>query len=154
MTDAGFELVLHDPQQAGVFFVGEGDIATLETGARDAGLLVRRIDLHGCTGKDALLQRIADALSTPEGQGRNWDALSDQLRDLSWLPARGYALLLPHAAGLRDAEEACFDTLLDILDDATIDWQERDVPFWAFLALPDDEFPDATAGDEGLPSTR
>jgi len=145
MSDAGSDLILHDPQQAGVFFVGGDDIATLENAARDAGLLVRRIDLHGCAGKDALLERLADALSTPEGQGRNWDALSDQLRDLSWLPARGYALLLPHAAELRDAEEASFDTLLDILDEATVDWQERDVPFWAFLALPDDEFPDAAS---------
>ena len=142
MTDAGFDPILLDPQQAGVFFVGNDDIAQVEHAARDAELLVRRIDLRGCTDKDALLARMAEALATPDGQGRNWDALSDQLRDLSWLPARGYVLLLPHAAELRDADEASFDTLLDLLDEATVGWQESDVPFWAFLALPDDEFPD------------
>lgn len=141
MTEAGFDTILHDPQQAGVFFVGSDDIAQVERAGRDAGLLVRRIDLHDCADKDTLLARMADALTTPEGQGRNWDALSDQLRDLSWLPARGYVLLLPHAAELRDADEASFDILLDILDEATVGWQESDVPFWAFLALPDDEFP-------------
>lgn len=142
MTGPGFDTILHDPQQAGVFFVGSDDIAQVERAGHDAGLLVRHIDLRGCADKDALLARMADALATPEGQGRNWDALSDQLRDLSWLPGRGYVLLLPHAAELRDADEASFDTLLDILDEATVGWQERDVPFWAFLALPDDEFPD------------
>ena len=46
------------------------------------------------------------------------------------------------AADLRDADEAGFDTLLDILDEAAVDWQARDVPFWAFLALPDADFPE------------
>lgn len=141
-------VALLDPQQAGVFFVLDEDLAPLEAAARSADLAVRRIDLRACRDKAALLDRFADALGTPDGQGRNWDALSDQLRDLGWLPAPGYVLLLPAAADLRDADEAGFDTLLDILDEAAVDWQARDVPFWAFLALPDADFPeqaDATA---------
>lgn len=142
MNDGGFELLLDDPRQAGVFFVGEDDLPTLAGAALAASLRPLRIDLHGCTGKDILLQRLATALATPAGQGRNWDALSDQLRDLSWLPASGHVLLFPGAAALREADEASFNTLLDILDQACVDWQIQDTPFWAFLALPDDDFPD------------
>lgn len=138
----GLAQMLEDPGQAGVYFVLDEDIALLDIACAGAGLLTLRIDLQACTDKQRLLQRLAEGLATPSGQGCNWDALSDQLRDLSWRPAAGYALLLPHAADLRDADEASFETLLDILDEAAVDWQARDIPFWAFLALPDRDFPD------------
>ena len=140
MTDSGFELGLDDASRAGVFFVTGDDIATLDMAARDAGLLARRIDLQGCGDKATLLLRLYVALDVPAGGGRNWDALSDQLRDLSWLPAPGYALLFDAARDLRDADETSFDTLLEVLDEATQAWAGGDVPFWSFLALPEDEF--------------
>lgn len=138
MTSTDLDQLLDDPQQAGVFFVLDEDIALLDLACEGAGLCTLRIDLRDCEGKDDLLQRLAAGMVVPAGQGRNWDALSDQLRDLSWLPANGYALLLAHAADLREADQANFDILLDILDEASVDWQARNLPLWAFLALPDD----------------
>lgn len=143
MTDSGFDLGLGDASRAGVFFVTPEDIATLDMATRDAGLLARRIDLRDCTNKATLMLRLATALDFPTGSGRNWDAASDRLRDLSWLPASGYALLFDAARDLRDGDETAFDTLLDVLDEAVSDWAGRDIPFWAFLALPEDEFAQA-----------
>jgi len=140
VSDSGFELGLDDATRAGVYFVTDEDIGTLDMAARDAGLLVRRIDLRDCASKATLLLRMATALEFPAGGGRNWDALSDRLRDLDWLPAAGYALLFEDATSLRDASEADFDTLLDLLDEAVRDWGQRDTPFWAFLALPESDF--------------
>jgi len=139
VSESGFELGLDDATRAGVYFVTGEDIGTLDMAARDAGLLVRRIDLRDCGNKATLLLRIATALDFPPG-GRNWDALSDRLRDLGWLPASGYTLLFEDAADLRDASEADFDTLLNLLDEAVRDWAQRDTPFWAFLALPESDF--------------
>ena len=143
MTDSGFDLGLDDASRAGVFFVTADDIATLDMATRDAGLLTRRIDLRDCGNKATLMLRLATALDFPAGSGRNWDAVSDRLRDLSWLPAPGYALLFDAADELRDADETGFDTLLEILDEAVGDWAQREVPFWAFLALPEEEFEQA-----------
>ncbi|MEO5628141.1 MAG: barstar family protein [Thermomonas sp.] len=143
MSDSGFDLGLDDPSRAGVYFVTGDDIDTLDMATRDAGLLTRRIDLRGCRTKATLMLRMSSALETPAGSGRNWDALSDQLRDFSWLPAQGYALLFDDASDLRNGHEASFDTLLDILQEAAADWARRDIPFWAFLALPEDEFEQA-----------
>ena len=141
MTDSGFDLGLDDPARAGVFFVAPEDIDTLAMAARDAGLRALRVDLHGCRGKPTLLLRLAMALDAPAGSGRNWDALSDQLRDLAWLPpAAGYMLLFDQARDLRDADEPAFDTLLSILEEAVAAWAARDRPFWAFLALPAEDF--------------
>lgn len=140
MSDSGFDLGLDDPAQAGVYFVTIEDLDTLDVAARDAGLLVRRIDLGGCSDKATLMMRIGSALDFPSGSGRNWDALGDRLRDLSWLAADGYALLIDTAGDLRDGDESDFDTLLEILEDVASDWAERKTPFWAFLALPESAF--------------
>lgn len=140
MSESGFDLGLDDPNQAGVYFVTNNDLRTIGMGARDAGLLVKSIDLRDCKTKATVLLRVSIALDTPTGSSRNWDALSDQLRDLSWLPASGYALLFDDASNLRDADEASFDTLLDILQETAVDWAAREIPFWAFLALAEGEF--------------
>ncbi|MEO6234457.1 MAG: barstar family protein [Thermomonas sp.] len=143
MSESGFDIGLDDPGQAGVYFATNDDLRTIAMAARDAGLLARSIDLRGCKTKPTLLLRLSSALDIPVGSGRNWDALSDQLRDLAWLPGSGYALLFDDASDLRDADEASFDTLLDILQEAATEWAARDIPFWAFLALAEDEFEQA-----------
>lgn len=145
MTESGLDLGLSDPTRAGVYFVTSDDLDSLGMAARDAGLQVRRIDLAGCDDKPTLLLRIATALDFPGTFGRNWDALSDNLRDLEWMPGNGYALLFDQAGELRDVEEADFDTLLDILDEASMDWTARALPFWAFLALPQSAFDEMDA---------
>jgi RNAse (barnase) inhibitor barstar len=145
MTATSFTLDLGDPRRAGVFFVTSEDLAILADIVVDAGLLARPLDLHGCADKPTLLARMAQALDFPNDRGRNWDALGDALRDLSWLPAPGYAVLVDHADDLRDADEASFDTLLALLDEASAEWATLDIPFWAFLALPEEEFDGADA---------
>ncbi|MGH8183182.1 MAG: barstar family protein [Rhodanobacteraceae bacterium] len=134
---------LADPNQNAAWLVGETDLDTLDAAAHDEGHLVRRINLAGCRDKADLLRRIASALQFPATFGHNWDALGDCMRDLEWLPqAGGYAWLFDHAEDFHDASEADFDTLCDVLDDACKRWQERGTPCFAFLALPDDAFPD------------
>jgi len=141
MTESGFDSGLFDPSLAGVHTVADGDMALLDVAARDAGLRATAIDLEHCTGKPVLMLRMATALQIPPGSGRNWDALSDLLRDLGWLHApHGHALLLSSAGDLRDASPGDYDTLLSILHEAAASWAETGTPFWAFVGLPDGEF--------------
>lgn len=137
MSDSGFDTGLEDAGQAGVYAVGKGDLGGLAAAARDAGLRVLRIDLEGCDDKRTLLMRFGTQLDFPAGWGRNWDALSDALRDLSWLPGTGYALLLSDAQELRTASAGDFDMLLDVLSEVSAGWAQDSVPFWAFLELAD-----------------
>ena len=140
MTQSGFDLGLDDPTRAGVFFVTSEDLDVLAAGAHDAGLRPCHIDLMGCSNKATLLLRIAVAMDFPNTSSRNWDALSDSLRDLDWRPADGYVLLFEGAGELHHADEADFDTLISILDEANQAWRARGVPFWAFLALRERDF--------------
>lgn len=140
MSESGFDLGLSDPRRAGVFLVAADDLATLDALARDDGLRTWRIDLGECRNKATLLLRFSTTMEFPGSFGRNWDALSDALRDLSWSRADGYALFLEAAGDLRAADSASFETLVDVLTEASRAWTESDVPFWAFLALPDEAF--------------
>src|SRR5690606_36339092 len=78
-------------------------------------------------------------LSFPGWFGANWDALADCLGDLSWLLAPGYLLMIENSGTWRAAEGAEFDTLLAILNEAALEWRERNVAFWALLPLPSGE---------------
>lgn len=138
MTHDPFDLGLHDLNNAGVYAIGNDDVGPLSAAMRDAGLKVLRVDLDGCGDKRTLLARLGAQLDFPQGTGGNWDALSDNLRDLGWLKSPGgYALFLSDADGMREGGAADFETLLDVLDEASQAWAQQDVPFWAFVALKD-----------------
>ena len=131
------DIDLDDAASNGVFFVTQDDIASLDRTAQSTSLRMLPIDLHYCTDKASLLRHLDDALQFPAGFGGNWDALSDSLRDLSWLHAKGYLLLIMHAETLRNADEAEFDIFTDILDEAAESWRAAAVPFFACIALPE-----------------
>jgi RNAse (barnase) inhibitor barstar len=132
---------LTDPAQAGTYVVGANDLDVLAEGARRHGLLLRRIDFRDCHDKNALLRALAQSLDFPLDPGHSWDTLAASLADLSWLPARGYVLMLERSETLQLAAEDDFDAALDIMDDTSRRWAEQRKPFWTFLGLSEPEQP-------------
>jgi RNAse (barnase) inhibitor barstar len=142
MNPRSFDLDLTRPGLSGVYFVGINDLDRLARAAARDELHVCRTDLAGCRDKHELLRRLAVSLQLPASFGHNWDALADCLRDLGWLQAWGHVLLFEHADELRQAAAADYDILLGILDDAATFGNDHDMPWFAFLALPDSAFDD------------
>lgn len=132
-----FDPDVTQPSQNGIYYVSSSDLPRLAHRASGEDLRVCRMDLSGCTGKEELLRRLGRALEIPHPMEDNWDALADSLRDLRWIPAWGYVLLFDHADDLRCSAEADFDVLLGILDDAATFGSDNDIPWFAFIALPD-----------------
>jgi hypothetical protein len=125
--------MLADPAMCGVYAVpGDAGVDYLDV-ARSLDFAGIAIDFAGCADKDDALARIAGALRFPDWFGGNWDALADSLADLSWLAAPGYVLLLEHIAAWRAADPIGFETLSDILDEASVRWARDRIPFWALL---------------------
>lgn len=139
---AQFDLDFGDASHGGIFFVTSEDLDPLADGAGMQGLSVCRINLADFTDEEALFDRLTVALRLPADFGRNWDALADSVRDLSWLKAPGAILLFDHADDMRVANEEDFDTLLDIMEEAVDYWQEAGSPFFVFFALPESAFDD------------
>lgn len=146
MSASDLQRMLADARGAGAMLVSADDLTDLHKAAQHNHFFCKQIDLAGCRDKSDLLDRIARALEFPTTFGRNWDALSDCVGDLSWLPANGYWIEFPHAADLRNAAADDFDTLMSILDDAATGWATRKIAFWNAFALPDAEI-DALDGE-------
>ena len=134
------QALLVEADQAGTFYLTDSDLEGLRAAAGELGFRCLDIDLAGCADKPALMRRFAGAFAFPSYFGHNWDALADCLADLEWLPAEGYVLTLENLQELRDADADDFATLVSVLEGACEEWRERGLPFWAFLALPDDQF--------------
>lgn len=132
--------LLVEPDQSGVFYLTASDLEPLLDAADGLGFRCVALDLAHCTDKAALIAQLAEGFAFPPGTGRNWDALADALGDLSWLPAEGYVLGLGAPGALRDADPDGFATLVAVLEGAALAWRDIDRPFWAFIALPDEEF--------------
>lgn len=131
--------VLADPSQGGAYFVDARDGAALADAAAMLDFEVARIDLADSADKERVLQRFAAALRFPAWFGGNFDALADNLGDLSWLPADGYLLLIEHCDAWRQADDENFAILLDILNEAAASWGDEGVPFWALMPLPGEQ---------------
>lgn len=136
MTPTDFRTLLLEPDQARAFFIDARGSGAMAEAAASLDFAIARIDLEGCTEKADALERIARGLSFPGWFGGNWDALADCLGDLSWLLAPGYLLLIEHSGDWHAAQPEEFDTLLAILNEAALEWRERNVAFWALLPLP------------------
>jgi RNAse (barnase) inhibitor barstar len=137
-TPLDLRALLLDPANNGAYFFDRNDRESLLEAATDAGLRPAPVDFGGCAGKDDALARIAAALAFPDWFGGNRDALADCLGDLSWLLAPGYLLLIENSSEWQAAQNEDFDTLLAILNEAALEWRERNVAFWALLPLPAD----------------
>lgn len=87
------------------------------------------IDLRGVSNKIQFLGKCALVMSFPTYAGRNWDAFEECVNDLSWAPAPGYLLLLDRARRFATNDPESWHTALDILRDASAQWQSRGVTF-------------------------
>ena len=126
---------LPQADQAGVFSLPAHDIPDLVDVAAGRGFGVFRVSLAGCTESGEVLARLGQQLQFPAWFGQNWDALSDCLTDFSWREAGGYVLIFEQLGDFRAAGDDDFDTLIEILSDASASWSVLGIPFWAFLVL-------------------
>ena len=119
---------LSDAARSGVY--AASGVQDILDATRGSELRVARIDLEGVADKGALLERISAVLEFPAWFGRNWDALLDCLRDLSWSKARGHVLLFENAERLSAGDR---ETLLEVLGEAASSWRGTDRSFFAVL---------------------
>lgn len=140
MNEIPLEELLAQPENAGVFFVTHSDLEAIELASQHNDAFYGYIDLQHCHGKKVLLQAIAHAMNFPPSFGNNWDALADYLSDLSWLASEAFILCFANADHYREAHEEDFNTLIEILEEASSTWSNQNSPFWVFLSLPDEEF--------------
>ena len=79
------------PEDSGVY-LAPAEKQSLQAIAAASECVWIRVDLQAARDKAELLAQRARQLEFPAHFGANWDAFADCVRDLSWLPARGYVI--------------------------------------------------------------
>jgi RNAse (barnase) inhibitor barstar len=133
VTATKLTATLAEPAEAGVFHLPITKAADIAAAARANGFRAVRVDLADCDDKEAVLATLGTALEFPDWFGQNWDALADCLTDLSWCQAPGYVLVFSGSSNFAAVAPDDFDTLIEILSQASASWSELQVPFWAFV---------------------
>jgi RNAse (barnase) inhibitor barstar len=105
------------------------DVSTLTDWAwacarEDVGAAVRVLRGRKMDTTQGFYDEIAAALQFPYYFGENLNALDECLRDLEWLPADRYVLVVRDAAHVLSAEDAgeAFDAWIEILGGARESW--------------------------------
>ncbi|MDQ3447606.1 MAG: barstar family protein, partial [Chloroflexota bacterium] len=71
------------------------------------------LDLRGVSGKAALLEAWGESVEVPQWVGRNWDAMDEAVRDLSWARAERYVVIVTGGGELASAEPKSWHMTLD-----------------------------------------
>ena len=95
--------------------------------ARGIGLV--RLDGGSVADDGELFDALAAGFSFPDYFGRNWDAVDECLRDLSWLPADGYVLVVRAADALWRRDPRLPARLIESWLFCAEHWARRERPF-------------------------
>jgi RNAse (barnase) inhibitor barstar len=109
-----------------VHFTREGPA---EDELEERGIVLVRVHGDRVDGKDDLMDALAFGFSFPDYFGRNWDAVDECLRDLSWLPADGYALVVVAAEELWRRAPRLAARLVESWTFCAEHWGRRETPF-------------------------
>ena len=95
----------------------------------ELGLEQLDLDTARVASEAGLLAELARAFRFPDYFGGNWDAADECLRDLSWLPARGYVLRIPNAESLWRSLPVATGRLVETWLFCAGEWARRGVSF-------------------------
>ena len=124
---------------------GEPDSPTLiEQELAELGATARVLQGMRMRTVDELLSEFAFRFQFPAYFGRNWDALTDCLTDLSWLPGLAYVVVIDQARYLLDSEATNTTGLfLHVMEEVSErwaapinlgeEWDRPSVPFHVLL---------------------
>ena len=122
-------------QEAAGSYTLQCGVDELRAAANDANFALFDADLKGVKGKQNFLGALALAANFPPEFGANWDALADELCDLSWHgEVAGYVLLLRNASDTLGLSANDREIAQDIFADTSVYWRQRNKPFWIFFS--------------------
>jgi hypothetical protein len=108
----------------------QGDLANLAETRTE----ILTIDVRMVREREDLFDLLQSAFRFPYF-GRNWDALDDVLRDLSWIEARGFVLIVDGAETLWARLPLMAGALVESWLLSADYWAARDIPFHLVFQL-------------------
>jgi dienelactone hydrolase len=127
---------LKDAAKAGVFHLSD-DARALAAEAAKAGLMVIYVDIHHAHDRDDFMAEASRALRFPEQAGAGWDDFELGLKDLSWMQAKGWVVILEKSRHFCGGHSQEFKEAMKPMIAAAEYWRGQDKPFWTLVGGPD-----------------
>jgi hypothetical protein len=127
---------LKDAARAGVFHLS-ADARELAGAAASSGLMVIYVDIHHAHDKDDFLAGASKAMRFPEHLAADWSAFAGGLKDLSWLSAKGWVVILEKSKHFAGGHGHEFKDAMAAMSAAADHWREKGKPFWTVIGGPD-----------------
>lgn len=128
--------MLSDSGQAGVYHLRR-DSREVAKAAETAGLACFRIDIGHAHDKGDFFDHVSKAMRFPAWFGRNWDALADCLKDLSWIPGKGWVVVFEQSKHFGAGHRQEFEEAMDLMAEIADFWRPQDRPFWTLIGGPE-----------------
>jgi hypothetical protein len=127
---------LKDAARAGVFQLST-DARELAGAAASAGLMVIYVDIGRAHDRDDFLADAAKAMRFPERFSGDWPAFAEGLKDLGWMPSKGWVVILEKSKHFAGGHAREFKDAMQAMIAAADHWRTRGKPFWTFIGGPD-----------------
>jgi hypothetical protein len=126
---------LRDAGRAGVFHLS-ADARELAGAAASSGLMVIYVDIGHAHDKEHFAEHVAEAMRFPDASG-DWNAFADGLKNLAWLSAKGWAVILEKSKHFAGGHGHEFKDAMAAMSAAADHWRGKGKPFWTFIGGPD-----------------
>lgn len=127
---------LKDAARSGVFHLS-ADARELAGAAAASGLMVIYVDIDHAHDKGDFLEEASHAMRFPEHLGAGWETFSGGLTDLSWMPAKGWVVILEKSKHFCGGHRHEFKEAMTPMAAAADHWRAQGKPFWTFIGGPD-----------------
>ena len=127
---------LKDASNAGVFHLS-ADPRDLAGAAAASGLMVIYVDIHHAHDRDDFMAVASRALRFPDQAGASWETFALGLKDLSWLQAKGWVVVLEKSKHFAGGHAREFKDAMGAMIAAADHWRAQGKPFWTFVGGPD-----------------
>jgi hypothetical protein len=101
------------------------DFASIESAAQKIGFVPYLVEAREVHSESALMDAFSTSMNLPSYFGRNWNALLDLTRDLSWTKAEGYVLIISGGDNLALLADDIFPALIEVLEATVRDWRDE-----------------------------
>jgi Barstar (barnase inhibitor) len=127
---------LRDAARAGVYHLS-ADARELAGAAAASGLMVIYVDIHHAHDKEDFLAEASHAMRFPEMAGASWESFALGLKDLSWIQAKGWVVILEKSKHFCGGHGHEFKDAMAAMSAAADHWRAQGKPFWTFIGGPD-----------------
>lgn len=109
--------------KSGIIVLSEAEVVSVSDALPPQGRIsVARIDGESATDSDGVFDQFSTAFKFPSWFGWNWNALSDCLRDLDWLPSDRYLTVVEAPEKILVDDMSFRKDLFQILSRAAKHW--------------------------------